>query len=150
MRLKSDSVKLNFWQKVGLESMWVLCKGISILPYVVQYYVIQELVYFIVYHCVRYRRKLVNQNLRNSFPEKSDAEIAVIRRKFYRNLAEVIINTLVMARMDEAECKRRMVFTTPSPFQWCWQCSWHGCHSRSRYRSTDQPTERSGSKYRYR
>lgn len=111
MRLKNDSVNLSFWQKVGLECMWILCKFISIMPYFVQYYIIEELIYFVVYYCVRYRRKLVTKNLKDSFPEKSDKEIAIIRRKFYRNLAEVIVNTVVMARMDEAECKRRMVFT---------------------------------------
>lgn len=91
--------------------MWYICKFISILPYFVQYYLIQELAYFVIYYCVRYRRKLVTDNLKGSFPDKSDKEIAQIRRKFYRNLAEMIINTLVMARMSEEECKRRMVFT---------------------------------------
>lgn len=111
MRLKSDSAKLNFWQRVGLESMWILCKFISVLPYFVQYYIVQELIYFVVFHCIRYRRKLVTKNLRDSFPEMSDAEIATIRRKFYRNLAEVMVNTVVMARMSKEECMRRMVFT---------------------------------------
>lgn len=111
MRLKNDSVNLSFWQKAGLESMWILCKFISVMPYFVQYYIIEEIIYFVVFHCVRYRRKLVTKNLKESFPEKSDKEIATIRRKFYRNLAEVIVNTVVMARMDEEECKRRMVFT---------------------------------------
>ncbi len=111
MRLKNDSVNLSFWQKAGLESMWILCKFISVMPYFVQYYIIEEIIYFVVFHCVRYRRKLVTKNLKESFPEKSDKEIATIRRKFYRNLAEVIVNTVVMARMDEEECKHRMVFT---------------------------------------
>ena len=111
MRLKNDSAKLNFWQRVGLESMWILCKFISVLPYFVQYYIVQELIYFVVFHCIRYRRKLVTKNLRDSFPEMSGAEIATIRRKFYRNLAEVMVNTVVMARMSKEECMRRMVFT---------------------------------------
>ena len=111
MRLESDRVKLTFWQRVGLEVLWILCKFISILPHFVQYYIIQELIYFVVFHCVRYRRKLVTKNLRDSFPEKSDAEIKNIRRKFYRNLAEVMVNTVIMARMSEQECKRRMTFT---------------------------------------
>ena len=110
MRLNNDSVKLNFWQRVGLELLWILCKFIAIMPYFVQHYIIQEIVYFVVYHCVRYRRKLVAQNLRESFPEKSEAELKVIGRKFYRNLAEVMVDTVIMARMSEEECRRRMVF----------------------------------------
>ena len=78
MRLKNDSVNLSFWQKAGLESMWILCKFISVMPYFVQYYIIEEIIYFVVFHCVRYRRKLVTKNLKESFPEKSDKEIATI------------------------------------------------------------------------
>ena len=111
MRLENDKVKLSFWQRIGLEMMWAICIFISIMPHFVQYYIIQEIIYFVVFHCVRYRRKLVTKNLRDSFPEKSDAELAVIRRNFYRNLAEVIVDTVVMARMSEEECRRRMVFT---------------------------------------
>ncbi len=111
MRLNNDRVKLGFWKKVGLEVMWMLCKFIAILPHFVQYYIIQELIYFVVYHCIRYRRKLVMTNLRGSFPEKSDVELKDISRKFYRNLAEVMVNTVIMARMSEQECKQRMVFT---------------------------------------
>ena len=110
MRLENDRVNLNFWQRVGLEVLWALFVFISILPYFVQYYIIQEIIYFIVYHCIRYRRKLVTKNLRKSFPEKSDAEIKSIRRKFYRNLAEVIVDTVIMARMSKEECMRRVHF----------------------------------------
>ncbi len=111
MRLKNDNAKLSFWQRVGLESLWILCKFVSILPHWFQYYVIGETIYFVLFYVVRYRRKLVTKNLEGSFPEKSREDIADIRRKFYHNLAEVIVDTVIMARMDEAECRRRMIFT---------------------------------------
>lgn len=111
MRLESDKVKLNFWQRVGLEILWGLCRFIAIMPHFVQYYIVQELIYFVIFYCVRYRCKVVTQNLVESFPEKSYEEIKSIRRKFYRNLAEVIVDTVVMAGMSKEECMRRMVFT---------------------------------------
>ena len=111
MRLKSDSVNLGFWQRVALELLWILCKFVAIMPYFVQYRIILKFVYFVLYYCVRYRRQLVVNNLEESFPEKSAKELKAIEYDYYHNLAEVMINTVIMARMDEAECRRRMVFT---------------------------------------
>lgn len=111
MRLKSDKVELGFWQRVALELLWILCKFVAILPYFVQYRILLKFVYFVLYYCVRYRRKLVVKNLKESFPEKSDKELKIIERNYYHNLAEIMIDTVVMARMDREECMRRMVFT---------------------------------------
>jgi KDO2-lipid IV(A) lauroyltransferase len=44
-------------------------------------YVISDGFYFIVYHLIGYRKKVVWSNLKNSFPEKTDAELQVIDRK---------------------------------------------------------------------
>ena len=45
---------------------------------------------FLLHDLVRYRRKVVEANLERSFPEKSAAEIAGIRRAFYRNLSDIV------------------------------------------------------------
>ena len=69
----------------------------AVLPYWFKYYVVENLLFFILYYCLRYRMKVVNENLRNSFPEKSVGELAVIRRNFYRTLAEIFVDTVNMA-----------------------------------------------------
>ncbi len=101
--------ELNFAQKVWLESLWLGARFFAVLPYWFKYYVVENLLFFILYYCLRYRMKVVNENLRNSFPEKSVGELAVIRRNFYRTLAEIFVDTVNMAHMGEE--KARTVLT---------------------------------------
>lgn len=90
-----------------LETLWLLLKFFAILPYWFKYYVVRYIIYFVVYYCLRYRVKVVNENLRNSFPEKSEAELGVIRRGFYYTLSEMFINTINMAGMN---CEKALRF----------------------------------------
>lgn len=48
------------------------------------------------YPLIRYRKKVVRENLRNSFPEKSPAEINHLMRLFYRNMLDVTFEILKM------------------------------------------------------
>ena len=109
MKNSAEKTELNGWQRARLEILWLLCRFISVLPYWFQYYVLQELL-CIILRCLRYRYKTVTDNLRQSFPDKSDKEIRVIRRHFYSNLAEMIVNTVVQARMSDEECRSRLLF----------------------------------------
>ena len=60
-------------------------------------------------YVVRYRRKVIMTNLRNSFSEKSEKELKKICRGTYRNLTEQIINMLSQSGISEEEMHRRMV-----------------------------------------
>jgi Kdo2-lipid IVA lauroyltransferase/acyltransferase len=57
-----------------------------------------------------YRRKVVLQNLRNSFPEKSPAEIESICNDYYRYLCDLILETLKTLRMTAKETQQRCSF----------------------------------------
>jgi KDO2-lipid IV(A) lauroyltransferase len=60
---------------------------------------------------VRYRRKVVYTNLHKSFPEKTEKEINIITKKFYRHLADVFIEYVILYRISEKELGKRIVFT---------------------------------------
>ncbi|WP_461489381.1 lysophospholipid acyltransferase family protein [Pontibacter sp. HJ8] len=90
--------------------LWLLLKGLSLLPLPVLY-VLGDFLYLLVYHVIGYRKKVVLQNLRHSFPEKSEQEIKQITKAFYKQFLEVVMEILKLASMDEAEIKRRIVFT---------------------------------------
>lgn len=105
----SDRVK-NVINSVRAESMWILCRSIAVLPYWFQYYVLLEVVCFILRFVVRYRRRLIIRQLSDSFPDKSHAEIKAICHKYYRSLAEMIINTITLSGMSDAERARRVTF----------------------------------------
>ena len=46
--------ELNFAQKVWLESLWLGARFFAVLPYWFKYYVVENLLFFILYYCLRY------------------------------------------------------------------------------------------------
>ncbi|MBK6932726.1 MAG: hypothetical protein IPH12_18425 [Saprospirales bacterium] len=62
---------------------------------------------FLLYHVAGYRRQVVWDNLRRSFPEKTAQEIAVIARNSYRNLTDVMLETMKSYTLPIWEIQRR-------------------------------------------
>ena len=100
---------LTILQRFWLETLWLGARVFAVMPYWFKYYVVENLLFVLLYYCLRYRMKVVKTNLRNSFPEKSERELAVIRRRFYRTLSEIFVDTINMAYMNEE--KGRTVLT---------------------------------------
>lgn len=73
-------------------------------------YVISDLLFPLVYYVVRYRRGVVRENLRNSFPERSEKERRRIERRFYRFFCDYAVETVKMITMSREEMLRRMHF----------------------------------------
>lgn len=67
--------------------------------------------YVLVYHLVGYRKKVVLQNLKNSFPEKSDAEIRQICKDFYKHFCDVIFEILKLLTISENKFRKHFAFT---------------------------------------
>ena len=61
---RQKSPNLGFWGRIGLESLWIFCKFFSILPYWFRYYVVEPAV-FGALRLLRYRYRVVTENLRN-------------------------------------------------------------------------------------
>lgn len=56
-------------------------------------YVFSDLIFFIIFYIVGYRKKVVLENLKHSFPHKTLAELKSIRRKFFLNFSDYLIET---------------------------------------------------------
>lgn len=65
---------------------------LSLLPFWLLYRV-SDLFFVILYYVLGYRKKVVMENLRNSFPEKSEKEIKKIAFDFYRYLCDLFLET---------------------------------------------------------
>ncbi len=76
-------------------------------------YIFSDILFLFLYYFPSYRRKVVTDNLRNSFPEKSANEIEFIRRKFYRHLADLVIETLKLTHLSNKELKKRFTVSNP-------------------------------------
>ena len=87
-------------------ALWFI---ISLLPLWV-FYRLSDGLYYLVYHVVRYRRRVVYANLRSSFPEKSEAEIERIAKDFYSFFCDYIVETLKLFSMGEKNIRKRMQF----------------------------------------
>src|ERR1035437_8593717 len=83
---------------------------ISLLPLRILY-LLSDLVYFVLYYIVSYRRKVVSTNLKNSFPEKTDEERKTIEKKFYKHLADLIVEILKLTHMSKKEQIKRFTYT---------------------------------------
>ena len=87
-------------------ALWFI---ISLLPLWV-FYRLSDGLYYLVYHVIRYRRRVVYANLRSSFPEKSEAEIERIAKDFYSFFCDYIVETLKLFSMSEKNIRKRMQF----------------------------------------
>lgn len=85
--------------------MWLLAS----LPFGLLY-VLSDGLYLLMRHVFHYRRKVVRQNLRNSFPEKSAGELKEIEREFYHYLCDYMLEEVKMMRMSFGELTERMEY----------------------------------------
>ena len=80
----------------------------SHLPFSVLYFFSRNFLYPLLYFVVKYRKKVVSNNLRNSFPEKSNAELDKIESDFYKYLADMFVETIKSFTISEKELLERI------------------------------------------
>ena len=73
---------------------------VSLLPLRVLF-ILADGIYVILYHIMGYRKKVVFDNLKMAFPEKTDAERKKIAKKFYHNFIDTFIETLKMVSASD-------------------------------------------------
>lgn len=79
---------------------------LSYLPLSVLY-LISDFLFLILYHIVKYRRKVVFDNLKNSFPNRSNIELRLIEKEFYYYLADLIVETIKLVTASEHDILKR-------------------------------------------
>jgi KDO2-lipid IV(A) lauroyltransferase len=60
-----------------------------------------------------YRKKIIETNLRNSFPELSDVENRKLRNKFYRHFADLVLEGIKNLSISKKELSKRFVLKNP-------------------------------------
>ena len=58
-----------------------------------------------------YRTKVVRENLRTAFPDKSEKELKEIERKFYHQFCDNFVEDIKMLSMSKEEMTRRITFS---------------------------------------
>ncbi len=93
----SRTTNLNLLQRIVLEVVWGICWVIGRLPHFVQFRLLAPALRFVIYNLIGYRKAVTLKNLRNSFPDKSEAEISAICDKFYTILSEVMVSSMALS-----------------------------------------------------
>jgi KDO2-lipid IV(A) lauroyltransferase len=91
---------------------YFILKPLSFLPF----WALQRMsdfLYYIMYYLVGFRKKVVYQNLSNSFPEKNNKEIIQIAKKFYRHLCDLIVESVKLFSISREEVINRCKFVNP-------------------------------------
>ncbi len=85
---------------------------IGLIPFRVLY-VISDFLRFVLYRVVGYRRKVVEDNIRNSFPDLPVAEQKKLINLSYKNLADIIIEGVKVFTMSDKQIVARHKFINP-------------------------------------
>ena len=88
---------------------------ITLLPLSILY-LFSDFVFILIYYFPGYRKKVVRTNLRNSFPEKSLAEIRHIERGFYKHFADLFIEIMKLRNMSNSSQSKRYTFSNTEIF----------------------------------
>lgn len=78
--------KLSYW--IALPFIYLL----SLLPFPVLY-LLSDFFFVLLYYVIGYRKQVVYTNLRNSFPDKTEAAILAIQKRFYRYFCDLFLET---------------------------------------------------------
>lgn len=68
--------------------------------------------FFLLYYVLGYRKKVVYENLKNSFPEKTHKELKEIERKFFRYLCDLILETFKTLTISKSSAVKHCEFTS--------------------------------------
>ncbi|HBF89203.1 MAG TPA: hypothetical protein DDX39_11225 [Bacteroidales bacterium] len=70
-------------------------------------YILSDIITFFLRDVFKYRQQIILNNLRNSFPKKSDDEIKQIARKYYAHLSDTFVETIKLIHISESEMQKR-------------------------------------------
>lgn len=82
--------------------------SISYLPFWVLFG-ISDMLYVVIRFVVKYRFKVITENLRHAFPEKTEKEISEIRNKFYSHFCDLIVESIKTYSISNKEMEKRFL-----------------------------------------
>lgn len=88
--------------------IWLL----HLLPETVLY-LFSDLLYFLTYHVVGYRRKVVYDNLRRAFPDAGKIEIRRTAKRFYHHLCDLILESAISHFYSRAKALEKISYKNP-------------------------------------
>ena len=82
---------------------------LSLLPFKCLY-LLADIMFILVFHLARYRRRVVWRNLTSSFPQKSKTELRLIERQFYHWFCDYIFETFKLLSISNEQLLEHIEF----------------------------------------
>jgi len=76
-------------------------------------YLFSDFVCFLLIYIIPYRKKVIKTNISNSFPNMSESRKKDIRKKFYKNLCDILLEGIKGVSMGGEELAKRYKFLNP-------------------------------------
>ncbi|MEE9409261.1 MAG: lysophospholipid acyltransferase family protein [Polaribacter sp.] len=76
-------------------------------------YIKSDVIFFLIYHVFGYRKKVVLENLKLAFPEKSEEEYNVISKKFFKHFTDLIMESVKAFSISEKQILKRYKYKNP-------------------------------------
>ena len=73
------------------------------------FYFLADVIYFFICYVSRYRASVIDENLSQCFPEKTPKELKQIRKRFYKNFSQVLVENIKAYRFSKKEWERHMI-----------------------------------------
>ncbi len=73
--------------------------------------------FLLIFYVVRYRKKVVLENLQSAFPEKSLKELKKTRRQFYFHLCDLIFEIIIQKQIPEDKFLKRIQLRSKDWFE---------------------------------
>ncbi len=70
-------------------------------------YLLSDFLYFVMKYIISYRKSVIEKNLNKCFPEKTEKEKKIIKHKFYKNFADLFVESLKGFSMSKKELIKR-------------------------------------------
>ncbi|WP_139062184.1 lysophospholipid acyltransferase family protein [Ochrovirga pacifica] len=80
-------------------------------------YGVSNLIYYLIYYIIGYRKKTVRKNLALCFPNKSEKERLEIEKKSFRHFVDIFIEMLKGFGIPQKEIDKRYKYTNPQIFR---------------------------------
>lgn len=91
---------------------YIFLLPLSYLPFGVLY-AISNVLKFILFDVIGYRKKVIEQNIKNSFPELSEKEQTIIAKKFQAHFCDLLIESIKIFSISKKNAFERLHYKNP-------------------------------------
>jgi KDO2-lipid IV(A) lauroyltransferase len=91
---------------------YIVIYPLSLLPLVILYR-FADLFYLLLITLIPYRKKIIENNLKKSFPNKTKTEIKRLKRKYYRHFSDLLIEGVKNISISKNQLNKRFKITNP-------------------------------------